>query len=327
MRKVAIFGAAGPVGRAVAAELEARGVPFRAVGRSRGRLEQAFGGMAAAEIAAADIAEPRRAEDAARGADTIIYAVGAPYTGFRLHPKLMATTVDAAQVVGVERLVVVSSVYSYGVPQTRKVAETHPRQPEGFKGRMRKEQEDIALDAQKKGRFQALVIRLPDFYGPWADNSLANPIIRAALDGKTANWLGSLQAPHEFVFVPDAAKVIAELAGRPECYGEAWNFGGPAETTGGEFIQKAYRAAGRSPKYRTIGRTMLKIAGWFKPMARELLEMMYLVETPVILDDTKLARVLGTLPEDSLRRRHPPHDGLDAGGIGAGRPAPRIIEP
>ena len=76
MQNVAIFGAAGAIGRAVGAELERRGVPFRAVGRSRQSLEQAFGKTTGAEIFPADLSEGRSAGAAARGVDTIIYCVG-----------------------------------------------------------------------------------------------------------------------------------------------------------------------------------------------------------------------------------------------------------
>jgi len=281
MQKVAIFGAAGAVGRAVGAELARRGIPFRAVGRSRAKLAAAF---PQAEIVAADLADPQAAIEAARGVDTIIYTVGVPYNHFELHPQLMKTTVAAA---GTARLAVVSSVYSYGVPETRTVAETHPRRPTTFKGRMRKEQEDIALAAR------GLVVRLPDFCGPWAENSFGNMVIRAALEGKTANWLGSPDKPHEFVYVPDSGPVIVELASRPDCYGDAWNFAGPGEIRGAEFMTLAYRAVGREPKWRTVGSTMLKLLGLFNPLMKEMVEMHYLFETPVILDDSKLRSKLG----------------------------------
>jgi nucleoside-diphosphate-sugar epimerase len=40
---------------------------------------------------------------------------------------------------------------------------------------------------------------------------------------------------------------------------------------------------------------MLKILGWFNPLMRELPEMLYLQETPVLLDDTKLRAKLGAV--------------------------------
>ena len=289
MRKVAIFGAAGAIGKTVGPELDRRGIPFRAVGRNKSKLVDAFGKLKQAEIVTADLADTRAATDAARGVDTVIYALGVPYTQFDLYPKRMRTAVDAAVAAGVERLLVISSVYSYGIPQTQKVAETHRRVPVSRKGQLRKEQEDIAMAAPLK----SMIVRLPDFYGPNADLSLANPVFRAALAGKTANWLGPVSTPHEFVFVPDAGPVIVELASRDECYGEAWNFAGVGEITAQGFIQKIYQAAGREPKVRSAGRTLLRIWGWFNPLMRELPEMLYLQETPVLLDDEKLRRKLG----------------------------------
>lgn len=299
MRKIAIFGAAGAIGRNLAPELERRGIPFRVAGRNGRKLSEVFGAMRQAEAVAADVSDKGGAMQAAAGVDTIIYAVGVPYTGFHLHPKLMRTTVAAAAEAGVARLVVVSSVYSYGVPQTQKVAETHPRAPVAVKGQMRKEQEDIAMSAHERGLLKAMIVRLPDFYGPYADLSLANPIFRAALSGKTANWIGPASTPHEFAFVPDTAPVIAELASRDDCYGEAWNFAGPGEISGAGFIQKIYQAAGREPKFRTAGRKLLRILGWFNPLMGELPEMLYLEETPVLLDDAKLQSKLGAVHKTS----------------------------
>jgi nucleoside-diphosphate-sugar epimerase len=221
------------------------------------------------------------------------------YTDFQLYPKLMRVAVDAAAAAGVQRFVVVTGVYSYGVPQTQRVAETHPRVPVSVKGHLRKEQEDILMAAGERGLFKSMVVRLPDFYGPHADNSLANPVFRAALAGKTANWLGPVAPLHEFVFVPDVGPVIAELTARDDCYGQAWNFAGTGEISTLAFIQKIYQAVGREPKFRSAGRTMLRVLGWFNPLMRELPEMLYLQETPVLLDDAKLRAKLGQVHKTS----------------------------
>jgi nucleoside-diphosphate-sugar epimerase len=290
IQKAAIFGAAGAIGPHVAAELNGRGIPFRVVGRKRAGLEAAFGGMRHAEIFDADVGDLRSASAAARGVDTIVYCVGLPYPSHHLHPELMRTTLQAAVAMQVQRLVLVSSVYAYGVPRASTVAETHPRLPDTRKGKYRKEQEDLVLDARKNGQLDGLVVRLPDFYGPGADIGLANPILRAALAGKTANLIGPVNTPHEFVYVPDTGPVIVKLADSADAYGDAWNFAGPGMINTMDFITRVYRAVGRAPKYRTFGRGMLKIMGWFSPLFRELPEMLYLQETPVLLDDSKLLR-------------------------------------
>ena len=286
--KIAIFGAAGAIGQAVADEMERRFLSYRVVGRNRDKLQKAFGKHQHAEIFPADLNDMRSAGAAARDIDTILYCVGLPYPSHALHPVLMRTALQAAVAMKVNRLVVVSNVYTYGVPRTVRVPETHPRFPVAKKGAYRVEQEDMVLNAHRKGEIQGMILRLPDFYGPYADIGLANPIFRAALAGKTANWIGPVNTPHEFIFVPDVGAPVVDLMSCAECYGEAWNIGGPGEINTLDFITRIYRAAGRPPKYRVAGRSLLKLLGWFSPLMRELPEMLYLQETPVILDDAKL---------------------------------------
>jgi nucleoside-diphosphate-sugar epimerase len=295
VERAAIFGAAGAIGQSIAPELERRGIPYRVVGRSREKLERAFPG---AEVFPADLADLRSAGAAARGIDTIFYCVGLPYPSHHLHPQLARLTVEAARATGVRRLVLISSVYPYGVPRTARVGETHPREPHTRKGRYRKEQEDVVLGAHSPGALETMVVRLPDFYGPHAELSLAQLVFTAALAGKTVNWPGVVNTAHEFVFVPDAGPAIVEAASR-DCYGEAWNYGGPGPINTLDFITRVYRAVGSAPKYRVAGRGLLRIVGWFKPDVREVIEMLYLQETPVILEDSKLSAKLGGLQKTS----------------------------
>jgi nucleoside-diphosphate-sugar epimerase len=293
VERAAIFGAAGAIGRSIGPELERRGIPVRVVGRNREKLAHAF---PKAEVFPADLTELRSAGAAARGVDTIFYCVGLPYPSHDMHPQLVRTTIEAARTVGVQRLVLISSVYGYGVPRTSRVAETHPREPHTRKGRYRKEQEDLVLAAHAPGTLETMIVRLPDFYGPHAELSLANLVFTAALEGKTVNWPGMVNTPHEFVFVPDVGPVVVEAASR-DCYGDAWNYGGPEPINTLDFITRVYRAAGQPPKYRAAGKTLLRMVGWFNPEVREVIEMLYLQETPVILDDSKLAAKLGRLPK------------------------------
>src|SRR5262249_43750468 len=108
------------------------------------------------------------------------------------------------------------------------------------------------------------------------------------------------------IFAPDAGPAIVEVASTPDAYGQAWNYGGPGPINSLDFITRIYRAAGRAPKYRTAGRTLLKMMGWFSAFYAELPEMLYLAETPVILDDSKfLAKSPGitkTSYDEGIRR-------------------------
>jgi nucleoside-diphosphate-sugar epimerase len=291
--KVALFGAAGAIGPAAASEFLARGHEVRAVARDAARLRAALPSRTEAFVA--DLADPAAARAAADGMDAIVYAVGVPYNHFELHPQFMRITLDAARAAGVRELIVISSVYAYGRPQTPTVAETHPRDPHTRKGRWRKEQEDLTLAAHDPNGLQTLVLRLPDFYGPGAGNTASAYALKNIAAGKPADVLGPVTTPHEWVYVPDVAPVLAGLLERPNAFGTAYNLAGPGTLTELQFVQKLFAAAGRPLRYREAGPLVLRALGIFDPVLRELVEMAYLHQTPVLLDDAKLHAVLGTI--------------------------------
>lgn len=298
----ALFGAGGAVGQALAAELAGGGRRFRVVGRSAEKLRRAFQQYEQfVEYQIADLSDPAAARAAATGVETIFYTVGVPYTQFALHPQLTRVALAAAASAGVRKFVHVSTVYPYGLPQRARVDESHPREPHTFKGRMRKEQEDLVFAADGHSGMRTTMLRPPDFYGADSELSYVRAIFEAALDGGTANVIGPIDTPHEFVYVPDVAKALVALADEERSYGQAWNLAGPGAITTREFAQFVFAEVGRKPKLRAAGKTMLRVMGLFNPFMREVVEMHYLWTTPVLLDDSRLRRLLPNLSKTSYR--------------------------
>jgi nucleoside-diphosphate-sugar epimerase len=289
---IAIFGASGAIGPAAAVELAARGHHVRAVSRNGAALEAA---CPSAEPFVADLSDPEAARAAAAGMDAILFAVGVPYHRFNLHPPMMRATLAAARAEHVKYLVHIGNVYPYGRPQTALVAEDHPRDPHTRKGRLRKIQEDIVLAADDAAGLRTLVLRLPDFYGPTAANSACAYALDNMANGKPADLLGPIDTPHEWVYVPDVAPVVADLFARRDAFGTAYNLAGVGVMSEREFATKLFAEAGRPLRYREATPLLLRAIGLFNPTMRELVEMAYLHETPVLLDDRKLHRVLGTI--------------------------------
>ena len=63
--------------------------------------------------------------------------------------------------------------------------------------------------------------------------------------------------------------------------------------------------AGSKPRLRVAGKNTLRIMGLFNPLLRELAEMNYLFNNPLILDDSAIHQLLGeirkTTYEEGLR--------------------------
>jgi len=299
MSKIALFGAAGAIGQSIATELAAGGQPYRVVGRSEASLRKSFGADPLAEIVTWDPDSPASVRAAAEGIETIVYLVGVNYWQFELHPELMRKTLDGAIAAGVRNVLLIGTVYPYGRTGAEPVREDQPRAPHTFKGRMRKAQEDILLQAHAEGRINAAVLRLPDFYGPGVSSSLLHGAAVAAVQGGTADMLGPLEAPHEFVYVPDVGPVVARLVQAAGAWGRVWHLAGAGATTQRALVDEIESATGRKLKLRVAGKTMLRIFGLFNAMMRELVEMNYLMTEPVLLDDSALQRLIGPIRKTS----------------------------
>ena len=136
-------------------------------------------------------------------------------------------------------------------------------------------------------------------------------VFSVAVKGGTANWIGTADPPHEFVFTPDVGPVVADLLAREDSFGEAWNFGGPGPITGREFLTAAYRLRGDSaalPDHRPHAAAHGRVGQPAAPGTRG---------DALPADDARdpgrreTASVLGGgSPEDSVPRRNPEDDGM-----------------
>lgn len=282
MARFALLGGSGNTGREIARALRDANLDYRVVGRTG---EHAW-----------DPTDPKSVQAATAGVDTAFYLVGVPYDRFDLHPKLMRSVLDGLIAAGVKRVLLIATVYPYGVPQTRTVREDHPREPNTFKGKMRKEQEDVLLAAQERGEIEATILRLPDFYGPNVRSSLVWDVFPAALANRRANLIGPIDIPHQFVYVPDVGPIAVALAQEPRAYGHTWHFAGSGTITQRDFARRVFEQAGHpEPKLFVVNKTLLRLMGFFNPLMRELVEMNYLQTQPVIMDDSALRALLPDL--------------------------------
>ena len=289
---IALFGAAGAVGHALSAALDRRGSQYRVVGRDLEKLRHEFPYV---RCMRADFLSGEGVQEAAEAADTIFYLAGAPYEHFERHPIMVRNALAAAQKAGVKRFIHIAPVYSYGPAAIRPVPESQPHEPNTRKGRWRLEQEQAVLDAGGKSGMRTAIVHLPDFYGPYAGNSLANYFIREALQRKAATFIGPLDAQREFVYVPDVAEPLLAIAANEDVYGRCWNLGAVAPIRARDFTNLVYSQLGTKPNTRSVPKIALQLFGLFNPSMRELAEMYYLYDSDFILDDSALNAKLGGL--------------------------------
>jgi nucleoside-diphosphate-sugar epimerase len=151
-----------------------------------------------------------------------------------------------------------------------------------------------------------LALRLPDFLGPGVERSLLTRAAKGATTATTATLLGPADTPHEFVFTPDVGPVVKALLEHPAPVAGAYNLAGAGAITQRALAELMFKAAGHPPRLRVLPPWQQNIVGLFMPVLRELRDVRYLSETPVLLDDTKLRSLLPGLAkttyEEGARR-------------------------
>ncbi|BAS26509.1 NAD-dependent epimerase/dehydratase family protein [Limnochorda pilosa] len=294
-----VLGATGSIGSAVTAELLRRGERVRVLVRDETRVSALFPSAGPhLEVLPGSATDPDARAVAFSDVHTCYNGLNLPYPQWDRLPAIHRAVVQAAARAGA-RLAFPGNVYVYGHPQTRPVREDHPLAAHTRKGRIRMQIEEMLWEAHRRGDVPVTILRLPDFYGPNVLNPLVEPAFVQALTGKGGQVLcpGNPDADHELVFIRDAAQAMVDVASREEAFGQTFHLPGPGPITLRRWIGRIFEVAGAArPRILAAGRTLTALAGLFDPGARELREMLYLWEEPLILDGTRYRNAFGSYP-------------------------------
>lgn len=296
MKKAIVVGATGGTGASVTEELVKRGIRTVAFGRSRQKLEQLKAKLGQPEHLTIAVGDAFRSDDivsASEGVDILFHCANVPYheMASRLIP-LGESVMKAADWLSL-KVVAIDGIYPYGRRQMARATEEHPKQPHTRKGKTRLAYEKMLFD-DRWSRAKVLIVRLPDYYGPTANEaSYLGSTLEAIAAGKTAFFIGNMHVPREFVYLPDAAFMIVELAGRDEAYGQNWHIPGAGLISGKEIVRIARQASENAKPVIPLGRFGLSLLGMGAPVMKEVVEMLYLTEEPLVLSGDKYERLIG----------------------------------
>ena len=286
-----IFGT-GPVGCWTARSLRKMGITVRAINRS-GKRPQLM--PEDVEIAAADLSDPRKAIDAAKGATVLYQALNPPYAKWHEQfPALQAAAIAAAKTVGA-RYISIDNLYMYD-PSTP-MSENSPSKPLSSKGTLRAKMAEEVLSAHQRGEINAAILRSSDYYGPGVVNSaLGQRFFGSLVSGKKAQIIGSANKPHSWAYIEDVGQAAAIIGNNENALGQIWITPHAPSCTQKQIVEKACELLGRAPKFALISPLMMRIVGLFIPEARASVEMMYQFTEPFIVESNRFQQRFGLKP-------------------------------
>lgn len=296
---------AGPVGRAAADALIARGAQVVLASRS-GKGPDVDG----ATRAAADANSADSLATLAEGA-TAIYNCLNPLEYWKwpeLWPPMAAALLAAAERSGAV-LVTAGNLYPYG-PVDGPMVEGMPDAAPGSKAQVRAKMTADAFALHNAGKIRAVEVRGSDYMGAGPGQYAHIPrAIEAAVAGKTARVIGSPDLPHTWTDVRDMGRALATVAGEESAWGRVWHAPSNEPRTQRQAIEDVCRTVGKQPgAIKSMPRLMLTLVSPFVPVVRELKETAYQVERPYVMDSSAITKAYGLEPTpwDEVCRRTAP---------------------
>ncbi|MFV8749543.1 NAD-dependent epimerase/dehydratase family protein [Nannocystaceae bacterium ST9] len=279
----------GSLGLAVMREATRRGHRVRGVSRS-GKVALPAG----VELLRGDASDPKSTRELCSGADVVHVCAAPAYTDWQRFPAMQAAIVEGAAAAGA-RLISSENVYVYGKVEGPMTEDT-PIAPCSRKGEIRAQMNRALLEAHQAGKLRVALALAPDYYGPAATATTiyGERVFYPALQGKSAQVFGKLDALHSLMYVDDFAHGMVTLGERDEGLGRAWHLACPPPLTQRAMLELIFRAAGQpEAKVQAMPGFMVRVLGWFIPILRELAEMQYQWERDYLFDCSQFTRVFG----------------------------------
>lgn len=293
MKTVLVLGAAGRVGEAIAEAFVSQG--WQVKGGVRGRhLDVLAAGVVPVEVDAFDREKLVRV---AHGADIIVNALNPLYTEWEEKVMPMARNVaEAARQAGAVHMLP-GNVYNFGFGVRPDMAEDMADMPSTAKARIRIDLEALFRGEAERGE-RTVILRAGDFYGGRRPGTWLDELILKRLRSNVITWPGPADMPHAFAYLPDLAAAFVAVAERSAQLApfETFHFAGHTLSCH-QMKSLVESATGRQLALRGVPWPLLRLAGLFSPMLREIAAMSYLWRTPHSLDGSKLARFVPGLVE------------------------------
>lgn len=283
-----IFGA-GPVGLAIMDALIKRGKRVRISSRS-GRINAPQG----VETVKGDASDPTSTRAICEGATVVYNCTNPPYTQWpELFPLLQAGVLEGAAAAGA-KLIAMENLYMYGPTGGAAITEDLPHHPRPRKGATRAKMSEDLMAAHRGGKVRVAIGRAADFFGPRVlESAVGERLFSPALQGKATQFIGNLDMPHTYTYMPDIGEAMVILGERDEALGKAWHIPSPPTVTSRQFLTMVYEAAGQQPKLQVIPTLLIKTLSPFVPILREVCEILYEFEEPFIMDHRRFEAVFG----------------------------------
>ena len=285
-----VLGANGSIGFAYANELLKNKIPLTVLVRNKEKTEKLFGKNPLLEIITGDATDIKTLKELGKDKEFIFHGINYPYHLWESNMKQVTENVIAAAGINKATILFPGNIYEFG--NISVITEEMIPNPATKKGNIRLHLHEMLKASAERSICKVIFLRLPDFFGPNVTNGLIKPIFGNASQKKPMNYLINIDIPHQFVYTPDAARMIHMISKQSNLpvFAE-FNFASFVVPSIREFAVQIAEIGGGSSKVNVIPKWIINIIALFNPVLKELKENYYLFENNVQLNDGKARKL------------------------------------
>ncbi|MEV4315389.1 NAD-dependent epimerase/dehydratase family protein [Actinocrispum sp. NPDC049592] len=277
----------GATAQATARLLTDAGDRVRMVSRSGGGPDHPL-----VERIALDANDSDRLTALTEGAATLFNcAMPAYHTWPQTVPPLYGSVLSAAERTGAV-YVMLGNLYGYG-PADGPLTEDHPLAATGPKGEVRARMWREAKAAHDAGRVRATEVRAGQFIGVGAVSVFSLMIQPKVLAGQLALVPASLDAPHAYTSIEDAARALVAVARDERSPGQAWHAPVITHSVREVATRLADLAGAPAPRLAEMSDRELTLLGLTDPFWNELHETQHMSHRPFVVDSSRIQSAFG----------------------------------
>ncbi len=299
MNKIAIFGANGNFGFQAAKAFTKAGWQVRAITR-----DGIYDRVEVTETASADAMDETQVIAATKGCEYILNCVNPPYPKWgEMCMPVALNMISAAKQHGAVHLFP-ANVYNYGTEIPSVIHNSSPMKPDTKKGQIRLDMEQLFEKFAIENGVQTIIIRAGDFFGgqnpdtSWFDLAICKSLAKGKM-----TYPGPMDIIHSWAYLPDFAQSFVKMAEQSEKLDkfETFLFEGHA-ISGNQLLSALENVVGKPLKPARIPWSLIRLAGIFSPMMKEVSEMSYLWNAPHQMDASKLESRIDNLQHTPLEQ-------------------------
>lgn len=286
--KVTVLGSNGHIGNAAMIAFRDAGWSVTGLGRINRRP------VSGTTFIAGDADDVEVVRGAIAEADVVVHALHLPYHqwGNGASERQLQVVIDALENSG-KTLLFPGTIYNYRAGD-RTVSPATRQSAEAPRGEIRIRLETMLHEASSAGKFQTIILRGGDFFGPgnrgeWFEAAMMMDIAKGKL-----YHMSDLKLRHSWAYLPDLARAFAVLAEKRETLGRYENFHFAGHwVSHGQMMGAIQTALPGKVAVSPLQWWMIRAVGLVNPVMRDIYRMRYLWVNEMELVDPRLDALLG----------------------------------